>query len=160
VSKDTLRQLLEELLQRLLDDSLPAMDQGASVVRALNVLMLKILENADPNDAFSVLLQLLRSSATLMMEMPADTVRPKLTELVMKCLWKMSKVRAHGAIWMGTPRAVDSIAGRVRVSPCDLARQAIRDNVNANKLNIDELLLDAHGTGRLHPPGRPPKRRH
>jgi len=84
---------MEELLQRLADDSLATVEQGPSIVRALNVLMLKVLENAKCNDAFSVLLQLLRDSSTLMVEMPADTVRPKFAELIMKCLWKLAKAR-------------------------------------------------------------------
>ena len=92
VSQDHLRKLMEELLQRLADDNVAAMEQGASVVRALNVLMLKVLENAKGNDSFAVLLHLLRDSSTLMVEMPADPVRPKFTELIMKCLWKLAKV--------------------------------------------------------------------
>ena len=96
MSADHLRKLMEELLQRLADDNLASMDQGQSVVRALNVLMLKVLENVDANNAFTVLLLLLRDSSTLMVEMPADTVRPKFTELIMKCLWKLAKVCLAG----------------------------------------------------------------
>lgn len=54
LSRDTMHQLLSELLARLID---PALQQnlgehGSQLVRALNVLMLRILDNCDKNRVF------------------------------------------------------------------------------------------------------------
>jgi cytoskeleton-associated protein 5 len=57
LSRDTMHQLLSELLARLIDPSLQQKlgEHGGQLVRALNVLMLRILENCDKNRVFRYL---------------------------------------------------------------------------------------------------------
>ena len=152
MSQDHLRKLMEELLQRLADDNVAAMEQGASVVRALNVLMLKVLENAKGNDSFAVLLHLLRDSSTLMVEMPADPVRPKFTELIMKCLWKLAKVGRGGSGGRaagGAKRVHGLTGGQAFLFFFGWAHgtmQSIHEGVAAGMLDIDVLVSDVNGT--------------
>ena len=60
VAEPTLRHLAGELLCRLLDERVPRLEEGTALLKALNILMLKILENSKRNYAFSCLLHLLR----------------------------------------------------------------------------------------------------
>ncbi|KAH9795883.1 protein MOR1 [Citrus sinensis] len=60
VQESTLDSLITELLLWLLDERVPHMDDGSQLLKALNVLMLKILDNADRTSSFVVLINLLR----------------------------------------------------------------------------------------------------
>ncbi|KAI9145343.1 armadillo-type protein [Paraphysoderma sedebokerense] len=94
LSKDSLHQLLQELLHRLLDSTLPQLEYGPQLARALNVLMIRILENSDRNTSFSVLLNILEKSSSNLpyLDEPHASAQTKFAELVMKCLWKLTKV--------------------------------------------------------------------
>ncbi|KAJ3202313.1 Microtubule-associated protein, microtubule dynamics during spindle orientation, partial [Dinochytrium kinnereticum] len=91
---EPLQQCMQELLKRLLDPNLQQIEQGPQLARALNVLMVRILENCDRNKSFSTLLNLLQQSTMETIKAsPQDVAtHAKYTELVMKCLWKMTKV--------------------------------------------------------------------
>lgn len=53
LSKDTMHQLLAELLSRLMDPALASSgENGGQLIRALNVLMIRILENCSKNHVF------------------------------------------------------------------------------------------------------------
>ena len=50
-SKDVLCDLINGLITALIYDRLMSFDDGPQVVRSVNVLMVKVVENADPNNA-------------------------------------------------------------------------------------------------------------
>ncbi|URD81254.1 CLASP N terminal [Musa troglodytarum] len=60
VKEKTLDNLITELLLWLLDERVPLMDDGSQLLKALNVLMLKILDNAERTSSFVVLINLLK----------------------------------------------------------------------------------------------------
>nr|XP_025635348.1 protein MOR1-like [Arachis hypogaea] len=71
VKESTLDSLITELLLWLLDDRVPHMDDGSQLLKALNVLMLMILDNADRTWLKLVLiLQLLYSSHAYRLLLP------------------------------------------------------------------------------------------
>ncbi|KAJ1561914.1 Cytoskeleton associated protein 5, partial [Cladochytrium tenue] len=76
VGPEALARCIRELLTRLLDPRFANNAEGSDgqLSRALNVLMVRVLENGDKNLLFSVASQV------------------KFTELIMKCIWKMTKV--------------------------------------------------------------------
>ncbi|KAJ3412335.1 Microtubule-associated protein, microtubule dynamics during spindle orientation [Chytridiales sp. JEL 0842] len=97
LSRDSVFHCMQEVLHRLLDPNLQSIDQGSQLARALNVLMVRILENTNRNLSFDILLSILQlsTSATVDATVTAPDqvpVHAKYTELVMKCLWKMTKV--------------------------------------------------------------------
>ncbi|KAH6829059.1 ARM repeat superfamily protein [Perilla frutescens var. hirtella] len=97
VKESTLDSLITELLLWLLDERVPQMDDGSQLLRALNVLMLKILDNADRTSSFTVLINLLRPLDPSRWPSPAAneslTIRnQKFSDLVVKCLIKLTKV--------------------------------------------------------------------
>jgi len=95
VAESTLRELTGELLYRLLDDRIPRLEEGTSLLKALNILMLKILENSRRNYSFSSLLHLLRTPPPAVAAEAAagggGGVPTKFSDLVVKCLIKLTK---------------------------------------------------------------------
>ncbi|CAO2842672.1 unnamed protein product [Amaranthus hypochondriacus] len=97
VKESSLNNLVTELLLWLLDERVPRMDDGGQLLKALNVLMLKILDNADRTSSFVVLINLLRPLDPSRWPAPAANeafaVRnQKFSDLVVKCLIKLTKV--------------------------------------------------------------------
>ncbi|KAJ6894748.1 protein MOR1 [Populus alba x Populus x berolinensis] len=97
VKESTLDSLITELLLWLLDERVPHMDDGSQLLKALNVLMLKILDNADRTSSFDVLISLLRPLDASRWPSPASTEtfairNQKFSDLVVKCLIKLTKV--------------------------------------------------------------------
>ncbi|KAL9647011.1 hypothetical protein ABK040_013865 [Willaertia magna] len=84
VPQETLQRLVDQLLRRLLDERLPLLDYGQELLRGLNSLMLKILENSNRTFSYTSLIHLLEHSYS-------DTSLKKYTELVVKCLIKLTK---------------------------------------------------------------------
>lgn len=93
---------MEELLRRLLDENLAKLDFGPQLLKALNILMLKILDNCDKNDSFAVLIMLMRQSSSIMLQSSAEEreAHAKFTELAMKCIWKLTKVRNFDSLFL------------------------------------------------------------
>ncbi|KAJ3398578.1 Microtubule-associated protein, microtubule dynamics during spindle orientation [Chytriomyces hyalinus] len=94
ISRPSLYQCVQEMLNRLLDPALQSLENGPIMSKALNVMMVRVLENCDRNMSFSVLLSLLEQSANATLHCLPDDVplQAKYTELVMKCLWKLTKL--------------------------------------------------------------------
>ncbi|XWS20791.1 hypothetical protein CRYUN_Cryun31cG0132900 [Craigia yunnanensis] len=97
VKENTLDNLITELLLWLLDERVPHMDDGSQLLKALNVLMLKILDNADRTSSFVVLINLLHPLDPSRWPSPATNEtfaarNQKFSDLVVKCLIKLTKV--------------------------------------------------------------------
>ncbi|RKP22760.1 hypothetical protein SYNPS1DRAFT_25372, partial [Syncephalis pseudoplumigaleata] len=93
VTEDCLHQLLKELLLRLLDQELQQWETGAQLTRALNILMIRILDNTRRDVAFGALLSVLQSSSVMLRTADSAQIgfQTKFAELVMKCIWKLTK---------------------------------------------------------------------
>ncbi|KAG9290927.1 hypothetical protein G9A89_011077 [Geosiphon pyriformis] len=93
ISQDSLVILLQELAARLLDPALQSLDCGQQLSKALNVAMVKVLENSDRNSTYSALISILERSSANLRDLPQSqtTDKTKFTELIMKCLWKLAK---------------------------------------------------------------------
>ncbi|KAG8385593.1 hypothetical protein BUALT_Bualt03G0061300 [Buddleja alternifolia] len=114
VKESTLDSLITELLLWLLDERVPQMDDGSQLLRALNVLMLKILDNADRTSSFVVLINLLRPLDPSRWPAPATnesllTRNQKFSDLVVKCLIKLTKVLQNTIYDVDLDRILQSI---------------------------------------------------
>ncbi|XP_011096260.1 protein MOR1 isoform X1 [Sesamum indicum] len=114
VKESTLDSLITELLLWLLDERVPQMDDGSQLLRALNVLMLKILDNADRTSSFVVLINLLRPLNPSRWPAPAtnETLiirNQKFSDLVVKCLIKLTKVLQNTIYDVDLDRILQSI---------------------------------------------------
>ena len=84
------------LLTRLLDERLSSLPDGDALLKALNVLMLRVLDGAAPTASLCALLGLLTVPP------PADAgagpdAGPRFADLVVKCLVKLAKALPAGA---------------------------------------------------------------
>lgn len=85
--------LITELLKRLLDENLTEVDEGSYLLRALNTLMLKILENSDRTQSFKALITVLGDSLLMQQTMQTEdvTYTTKYGQLVVKCVMRLIK---------------------------------------------------------------------
>ncbi|KAL7242510.1 hypothetical protein ACSBR1_014978 [Camellia fascicularis] len=114
VKESTLDILVTELLLWLLDDRVPRMDDGSQLLKALNVLMLKILDNAERTSSFVVLINLLRPLDPSRWPSPAlnesfASRNQKFSDLVVKCLIKLTKVLQSTIYEVDLDRILQSI---------------------------------------------------
>ncbi|BBG92843.1 ARM repeat superfamily protein [Prunus dulcis] len=114
VKETTLDSLITELLLWLLDERVPHMDDGSQLLKALNVLMLKILDNADRTSSFVVLINLLRPLDPSRWPSPASNEtfasrNQKFSDLVVKCLIKLTKVLQSTIYEVDLDRILQSI---------------------------------------------------
>ncbi|KAL3680081.1 hypothetical protein R1sor_023037 [Riccia sorocarpa] len=109
VKEETLHSLFTELLLWLLDDRVPQLDDGSQLLKALNVLVLKILENANRTSAFVVLIDLLEPRAQKGDRHMLSSHR--FSDLVVKCLIKLTKVLASTIDEVDLDRLLQSIHG-------------------------------------------------
>lgn len=81
-------------LLRLVDPGIQAFDVNKSLSRALNMLMVRIIDNCHPNSTFKALLSILCESAMEDVSGNPESVsfQEKFIELVMKCIWKITKM--------------------------------------------------------------------
>ena len=89
VGEENERATVAVLLERLLDPNVPKMEEGPQLVKALNVLMLKLLEHCPRTNSFRALLRLLADAPESVADEPAALV--KFHDLVVKCLIKLTK---------------------------------------------------------------------
>jgi len=110
VSYETLRSMTRTFLLTLLDQNLRDTESGDKVMKALNVLTLKVLENAQRTDAFGCLLDLL-----------SESVKSKETgqfpDLVVKCILKLTKVLPQTIGDINLRALVESIHGFLSENP-------------------------------------------
>lgn len=89
VPANTLEQCIREILLRLVDPDFQKAEGGSGLSRALNVLMVRIIENGNSNATFRSLLHILQESS---LADSASHLKTKYSELSMKCLWKVTKI--------------------------------------------------------------------
>ncbi|XP_033117139.1 cytoskeleton-associated protein 5-like isoform X3 [Anneissia japonica] len=82
-SKDVLCDLVNGLITVLIDNRLEAFDDGPQVIRSINMLMVKVLDQSDPTNSMCALLKLLQEYVA------HESSSPKFVQLIMKCLWRM-----------------------------------------------------------------------
>ncbi|KHN37797.1 Protein MOR1 [Glycine soja] len=133
VKESTLDSLITELLLWLLDDRVPHMDDGSQLLKALNVLMLKILDNADRTSSFVVLINLLRPLDSSRWPSPASNEslasrNQKFSDLVVKCLIKLTKVLQSTIYDVDLDRILQSIHLYLQ----DLGMEEIRRRAGAD----------------------------
>jgi cytoskeleton-associated protein 5 len=95
ISTPVLQEVVMDLVTRLLDERLETLEEGVQIARALNMILLRLMENVSRNTAFLVLLRILSDAQAGKM-----AVASRFSELIMKCVWKLTKT---------LPDVIDSI---------------------------------------------------
>lgn len=127
VQSDPLYNLLHELASRLLDKNLDKVESGQQLAKALNVTMVKVLENSNRNATFSALLLILVRCAQPLRSMEDSAQQAKFGDLIMKCIWKLTKTIKE-CVAAGTLKPNELLADMndflVSISPPDWKRRA------------------------------------
>ncbi|ORZ13461.1 armadillo-type protein [Absidia repens] len=148
VAKETLVSLLEELASRLLDERILSLESGPQLSKALNVAMVKILENCQRNRTFSALLSILGNCAVKLRPNDSSSgTETKYTELVMKCLWKLAKTIQDNlrSGLLQPDQLLFEINEFFLVTPPDEWKRRMRENVPLGELplrTVKTLLLE------------------
>uniref|UniRef100_A0A7S0RW58 TOG domain-containing protein n=1 Tax=Chlamydomonas leiostraca TaxID=1034604 RepID=A0A7S0RW58_9CHLO len=94
----TLRHLMSVLLCCLVDERLSGLQEGVALLKALNLLMMKILENCNRTQVFTALIELLRTPYARALALGAHSgdagraaQEAKWYDLVVKCTIKLTK---------------------------------------------------------------------
>ena len=89
----SLEACIKNIILRLVDSNLQQSDSTKTLPRALNMLMVRIIDNCEPNATFRALLLILKDGSVSDENWRnARDIQKKYTELAMKCLWKITKV--------------------------------------------------------------------
>ncbi|KAG0277377.1 Microtubule-associated protein, microtubule dynamics during spindle orientation [Linnemannia exigua] len=127
VLPDALYNLLHELASRLLDKNLDKVESGQQLAKALNVTMVKVLENSNRNATFSALLLILVRCAQPLRSVEDSAQQAKFGDLIMKCIWKLTKTIKE-CVAAGTLKPNELLADMndflVSISPPDWKRRA------------------------------------
>ncbi len=91
-SASAIQDLVDIIICVLLEPRVASFANGPQLIRALNVLTVKIVDRSDHTAITCAFLRLLRKSVG------NPCLAPKYTELVMKCLWKVIRSLPNG--WM------------------------------------------------------------
>lgn len=93
VPYSSLEACVKDVVYRLVDPTMTSIDPTKSLSRALNMLMVRIIDNCEPNATFRALLLILKEGVLdQAVSEAARDIQKKFIELVMKCLWKITKV--------------------------------------------------------------------
>ncbi|KAG0261640.1 Microtubule-associated protein, microtubule dynamics during spindle orientation [Mortierella polycephala] len=127
VQSDPLYNLLHELASRLLDKNLDRVESGQMLAKALNVTMVRVLENSNRNATFSALLLILVRCAQQLRNLEDSAHQAKFGDLIMKCIWKLTKTIKE-SVAAGTLKANELLADMndflVSISPPEWKRRA------------------------------------
>ncbi|KAH8917187.1 ARM repeat-containing protein, partial [Atractiella rhizophila] len=94
VDRPSLSRLLAELTKRLLETADNSTSESImSLSKVLNMVLIRIFHHADQSTCFGALFSVLETATVDLRELRGPTLqeRAKYAELVMKCLWKISK---------------------------------------------------------------------
>lgn len=122
VSEPTLRKIMKNLLLLLLNQAVPSLEEGGQLLKALNVLMLKILENANRTSTFLSLLWLLGEGGAE----GDQSLRTKFSDLAIKCTIKMVK-NLSASIEEGLN--LEAVMNAANGFLCSLERPAMRERL-------------------------------
>ena len=86
LNEDVLELLVSETLSALVSERIRSFEDQEQLEKALNILIVKVLEGVPQNRSYCALLTVLREAFRVP---PLET--NKFPELVMKCLWKLTK---------------------------------------------------------------------
>ncbi len=100
-SGPALHDIFHIIVTLLLEPKIEQLPDGTQLVRALNVLTVKIIDRSDHTNVTSAIIKLLSDSVAF------SASNPKFVDIVMKCIWKIIRLLP---VWMDkhTPNPLDA----------------------------------------------------
>jgi hypothetical protein len=140
VSNRVLQEVVSDLISRLLDAKLESLEEGPQISRALNMIVLKVLENSNHNAVFHALLAILSESYS-----GSGISSTRFSDLVMKCLWKLCKAMPSFVGTMDIPSLLRDIQRFLVAHPPAEWKQAADDTPLRTVKTMLHTLAKAQG---------------
>ncbi|XP_015239283.1 PREDICTED: cytoskeleton-associated protein 5 [Cyprinodon variegatus] len=120
-SMGVLKDLMHSLITLILDSRVEDVEDGEQVIRSVNLLVIRVLEHSDQNNMFSALLVLLQDTLV------STAGSPKVSELVMKCLWRMIRFLPETINSLNLDRILLDVHNFMKVFPKEKLKQLKTD---------------------------------
>jgi len=85
-TKNYLRDIIDQLLMLIIDENLELLVDAPSIIKNVNVLVVRVIENTEPSSITCALIRLLNETL-----INTQYKSSRILELVMKCQWKLLK---------------------------------------------------------------------
>lgn len=120
-SMGVLKDLMHGLMTLLLDGRMEDIEDGTQVIRSVNLLVIRVLENSDQTNMISALLVLLQDTLI------NTAGSPMVSELVMKCLWRMIRFLPETINNINLDRILLDVHNFMKVFPKEKLKQLKSD---------------------------------
>uniref|UniRef100_A0A3B5A065 Cytoskeleton-associated protein 5-like n=1 Tax=Stegastes partitus TaxID=144197 RepID=A0A3B5A065_9TELE len=120
-SMGVLKDLMHGLITLMLDGRMEDIEDGTQVIRSVNLLVIRVLENSDQTNMISALLVLLQDTLV------STAGSPMVSELVMKCLWRMIRFLPETINNINLDRILLDVHNFMKVFPKEKLKQLKSD---------------------------------
>ncbi|XP_047451779.1 cytoskeleton-associated protein 5 isoform X2 [Mugil cephalus] len=120
-SMGVLKDLMHGLITLMLDSRVEDIEDGTQVIRSVNLLVIRVLENSDQTNMISALLVLLQDTLV------STAGSPMFSELVMKCLWRMIRFLPETINSINLDRILLDVHNFMKVFPKEKLKQLKND---------------------------------
>ncbi|KAM6937380.1 cytoskeleton-associated protein 5 [Xenentodon cancila] len=120
-SMGVLKDLMHGLITLMLDSRVEDVEDGTQVIRSVNLLVIRVLENSDQTNMISALLVLLQDTLV------STAGSPRVSELVMKCLWRMIRFLPETINSINLDRILLDVHNFMKVFPKEKLKQLKSD---------------------------------
>uniref|UniRef100_A0A1A7WRM3 Cytoskeleton associated protein 5 n=1 Tax=Iconisemion striatum TaxID=60296 RepID=A0A1A7WRM3_9TELE len=120
-SMGVLKDLMHGLITLMLDSRVEDVEDGTQVIRSVNLLVIRVLEHSDQTNMISALLVLLQDTLV------STAGSPRVSELVMKCLWRMIRFLPETINSLNLDRILLDVHNFMKVFPKEKLKQLNSD---------------------------------
>ncbi|XP_069384221.1 cytoskeleton-associated protein 5 isoform X6 [Paralichthys olivaceus] len=120
-SMGVLKDLMHGVITLMLDSRVEDMEDGQQLIRSTNLLVIRVLEKSHQTNMISALLVLLQDSLV------TTAGPPKFSELVMKCLWRMTRHLPETIHSINLDRILLDVHNFMKVFPKEKLKQLKND---------------------------------
>uniref|UniRef100_A0A3P8QBW8 TOG domain-containing protein n=1 Tax=Astatotilapia calliptera TaxID=8154 RepID=A0A3P8QBW8_ASTCA len=120
-SMGVLKDLMHGLITLMLDSRVEDVEDGTQVIRSVNLLVIRVLEKSDQTNMISALLVLLQDTLV------STAGSPMVSELVMKCLWRVIRFLPETINNINLDRILLDVHNFMKVFPKEKLKQLKSD---------------------------------
>ncbi|KAM9854380.1 cytoskeleton-associated protein 5 [Aulostomus maculatus] len=120
-SMGVLKDLMDGLITLMLDSRVEDIEDGQQLIRSVNLLVVRVLERSDQTNIISALLVLLQDTLV------ATAGSSMFSELVMKCLWRMTRFLPETIDNINLDRILLDVHNFMKVFPKEKLKQLKSD---------------------------------
>ncbi|XP_078478550.1 cytoskeleton-associated protein 5 [Lampetra planeri] len=116
-----LKDLMHGLITLMLDTRVEDIEDGQQLIRSVNLLVIRVIEKSDQTNILSALLVLLQETLV------TTALSPTFSELVMKCLWRVTRYLPENINNINLDRILLDVHNFMKVFPKEKLKQLKSD---------------------------------